>query len=239
MHKAIITFVVALFIASAAAEVVEHPVIRPHDSWTYTNTIEKGAGWRQTHEEITVVRANETEILVAVQEIGSKMPPKEQLTGPDWSRFRSVNGHEEVVNRPFMFPLSPGKTWEVEYTEDHPNREHSREQFHSNYKVVGWEEVKVPAGTFLALKIEAQGQWTAELAPSVSASTNTQADNAGSIAVVRTNKSTAQTATGRSYKAFWYVPEVKRYVKTVEEYFGSGGVRNERYSYELDSFKVQ
>lgn len=239
MHKTIVAFVVALFVTTAAGEVVERPVIKPNDSWTYTNTIEKNAGWRQTHDEITVVRANETEILVTIQEAGSKIPPKEQLTGPDWSRFRSVNGHEKVVNRPFTFPLSPGKTWELEYTEDHPNREYLRQQFHSNYKVVGWEQVKVPAGTFLALKIEAQGQWTADLAPSVSASASTRVDNAGSISVTRANKSAAQTATGRTYKAFWYVPEVKRYVKTVEEYFGPDGVRNERYSYELDSFKVQ
>ena len=33
--------------------------------------------------------------------------------------------------------------------------------------------------------------------------------------------------------------EVKRYVKAVEEYFGANGVRNERYTLELDSFQVQ
>jgi hypothetical protein len=30
---------------------------------------------------------------------------------------------------------------------------------------------------------------------------------------------------------------VKRWVKSVEEYYSSGGVRNERYSEELESFK--
>jgi hypothetical protein len=34
------------------------------------------------------------------------------------------------------------------------------------------------------------------------------------------------------------VPEVKRWVKSVEEYYGSGGVRNERYTGELESFKL-
>jgi hypothetical protein len=43
---------------------------------------------------------------------------------------------------------------------------------------------------------------------------------------------------GRTYKAFWYVPEVRRWVKSVEEYYGSGGVRNERYTAELESFKL-
>ena len=43
--------------------------------------------------------------------------------------------------------------------------------------------------------------------------------------------------TGRTYKAFWYVPEIGRWVKSVEEYYGSNGVRNERYTGELESFK--
>jgi hypothetical protein len=42
---------------------------------------------------------------------------------------------------------------------------------------------------------------------------------------------------GRTYKAFWYVPEVRRWVKSVEQYYGSGGVRNERYTGELESVK--
>jgi hypothetical protein len=46
-----------------------------------------------------------------------------------------------------------------------------------------------------------------------------------------------RSATGRTYKAFWYAPEVKRWVKSVEEYYGSGGVRNESYTTELESFK--
>ena len=44
-------------------------------------------------------------------------------------------------------------------------------------------------------------------------------------------------ATGRTYKAFWYVPEVGRWVKSVEEYYSSNGVRNERYTTEVESFK--
>jgi hypothetical protein len=227
------------FLSSAAAQVVERPVIKAEDSWTYTNTIEQGTHWRQTHDESSVIRASETQILLSNKESGSKLPPKEVLSGPDWSRFRSINGHEQVVNRPFVFPLSPGKTWELEYTEDHPNRAHDRETFHSTYKVVGWEEVKVPAGTFSALKVEAEGHWTADLAPAVSASEHTRADNQGTTTVMRTDKTAPQTATGRLYKAFWYVPEVKRHVKAIEEYFGPNGVRNERYTLELDSFKVQ
>jgi hypothetical protein len=49
---------------------------------------------------------------------------------------------------------------------------------------------------------------------------------------------TERQVTGRLYKAFWYAPEVKRWVKSVEEYYSNGGVRNERYTQELESFKA-
>jgi hypothetical protein len=34
------------------------------------------------------------------------------------------------------------------------------------------------------------------------------------------------------------VPKVKRWVKSVEEYYGANGVRNERYTSELETYKV-
>jgi len=60
----------------------------------------------------------------------------------------------------------------------------------------------------------------------------------GATMVTQMQKTTAEPATGRTYKAFWYVPEVKRWVKSVEEYYGSNGVRNERYTGELQSYKL-
>jgi hypothetical protein len=43
--------------------------------------------------------------------------------------------------------------------------------------------------------------------------------------------------TGPTYKAFWCVPEIGRWVKSVEGYCGNNGVRNERYTGELKSYK--
>jgi hypothetical protein len=50
-------------------------------------------------------------------------------------------------------------------------------------------------------------------------------------------RSVSATAAGHTYKAFWYVPEAGRWVKSVEEYYGSKGVRKERYTGELEWFK--
>lgn len=239
MGRVGVFLLMTLMISSANAQKIDRPIVHPEDGWTYLSTTEKGANWHQIHSQYTVLRANESEILVSVKEIGSTLPGKEQLLGSDWSRFRNVNGHEVVVNRPLAFPLEPGKTWEINYTENHPNRAHDSESWKFKYKVVGREKVTVPAGTFKAIKVEAEGEWTADIAEASIATTQTQVDQQGATAVAQTAKRSAQTVTGRAYKALWYVPEVKRFVKGVEEYFGSDGTRNERYEIELESFKVQ
>jgi hypothetical protein len=55
---------------------------------------------------------------------------------------------------------------------------------------------------------------------------------------MQTNRATPQTVTGRLYKAFWYVPSVKRWIKTDEEYFNTSGARSEVSSDELESYKL-
>jgi hypothetical protein len=64
-----------------------------------------------------------------------------------------------------------------------------------------------------------------------------QAQQGDTTMVTHAQKTTTTQVTGRLYKAFWYVPEIGRWVKSVEEYYGSNGVRNERYTSELESFK--
>jgi hypothetical protein len=62
-------------------------------------------------------------------------------------------------------------------------------------KVIGWEQVTVPAGTFWALKIEQTG-WSNDLSPS---------------AIV----ATYQRAGVRVDLTLWYSPEVKYIVKSI------------------------
>ena len=51
--------------------------------------------------------------------------------------------------------------------------------------------------------------------------------------------SAAHRAEGRTYKAFWYAPAVRRWVKSVEEYYGSNGERSERTPSELESYQLK
>jgi len=225
--------------AWAAAQSINAPGIKAGDTWTYRVTTEKGTtGWVQTRDETTVSRVTGSTIYYTVKASGSTQPEKELFAGLDWSRARDVNGKEMVVNRPLSFPLTPGKTWEIHFTEQQPNKAHRSEEWSHKYTVVGYEAVEVPAGKFNALKVEAEGHWTAELEPSQTVIQGAQSNAAGVSMTTETQKVTDRTASGRTYKAFWYVPEVGRWVKSVEEYYGSNGVRNEKYTAELESFKL-
>ncbi len=222
----------------AAAQTAQQPAVQVGDQWTYRSTKENGpTGWAQTRDVIDVTRVTESTIFFTFKPAGSTQPPKETFMGSDWSRIRDVNGKEAVVNRPLSFPLAPGKSWDLTYTEQHPNKLHKTEQFTHKYRVVGWESVEVPGGTFRALKIEAEGHWQAEVAPGQTVTQGAQSGETGATMVTEVQRTTASEVSGRTYKAFWYVPEVKRWVKSVEEYYSSGGVRNERTTMELESFK--
>jgi hypothetical protein len=222
----------------AHAQSTSAPKLSPGDTWTYVDTVETAPnGWRQTHKEIVVLRTTSDHIYFETKQAGTTQAAIEVVEGADWSRSRNVNGTETTVNRPLFFPLSIGKTWDLKYSEAPPNVRHASESFDTRFKVVGPESVEVPAGKFEAIKIEAEGQWTAETAPMQSATTGALSTQAGTTVVVQTRKATPVVATGRLYKAFWYVPEIGRWVKSDEEYYGSNGTRTQRFSSELESYK--
>jgi len=118
------------------------------------------------HFEGTVLRSSASTMLIQNKEVDSPNPPREILIGSDWSNFRSFAGKETVAHRPFTFPMSIGKTWDLEFTDDHPNnKNHKSETRKLKYRVVGWENVEVPAGKFKALKIEAEVRGPARSLP--------------------------------------------------------------------------
>ena len=237
------TFTLALLSAflsvNALAQSVEAPVLKPGDSWTYKLTEERApSSWVQSRSDFVVERITASAIYFTVKQSGSTQIPREILSGPDWSRMRDVNGKETVVNRPFAFPLTVGKTWEIQYTELNPNKGHKSEQWSHKYTVVGYEMVEVPAGKFNALKIESEGRWTAQMEPGQSVVQEAQTSSNSTVMVTKIDRASDKPVSGRTYKAFWYAPEVRRWVKSVEEFYSSGGVRSERSASELESFKL-
>ena len=223
---------------SAAAQTLERPDVRAGDTWIYRTTEEKGAaGWSQTHDELAVTRVTASAIYFTVKPNGSTQAPKELFMGRDWSRIRDVNGTETMVGQPMQFPLSPGKSWTVKFTEDNPNKNFRTETWENKYNVVGYEDIEVPGGKYRAVKIEAEGRWSGVLAPAETVVQGAEAHETGTTMSTQVQKRTAREVSGRLYKAFWYAPEVKRWVKSVEEDYSNGGVRNVRRTTELEAYK--
>lgn len=223
----------------AGAQTIDAPVLHTGDSWSYRDTIERGAnGWSQSVDEFSVVRVTKSGIYFTRKTSGSTQPPSEMIAGLDWSRIRNVNGKETVVNQPFAFPLSVGKQWQVSYTEDNPNKRFRSERHETTASVIGYESIEVPAGIFNALKIEVEGHWTADLEPTQTVVQGAESTQSETRMVTDVKKATTGQATGRIYKVFWYAPEVKRWVKSIEETYASNGVRDERATSELQSLKL-
>ncbi|WP_152681939.1 hypothetical protein [Chromobacterium subtsugae] len=233
-------YFLALCMSSAAhAQSWSAPEVKAGDKWVYRVTEEKaGAGWGETSNELTVARVSSNLIYVETKKAGTNQPPSMSFWNRDWSVTRQFNGVETLTNAPLSFPLTEGKSWEVKYTDPHPANSFQSLQWDSKYVVVGVEPIEVAAGKFTAVKIEAEGHWSgvSKSAVSVSQAVSGAAGNVTTLGQVR--KTGSQPFTGRTYKAFWYVPEIKRWVKSVEEYYGSGGVRTEQYVSELQSFSL-
>jgi hypothetical protein len=238
MYAKLLAAALGLCCFSAYAQSVEAPDLKAGDRWVVTDTIEQGAqGWLRKNQVLTIERVQSDGMLVATKEDGSSQSPTEKIVGLDWSRSRDINGKQEVVNRPLAFPLKPGKKWVVEYTELNPNQRHSSETLHCEYVVTGWEDIQVPAGSFKAMKIECDGQWTAVMAPTVATGSRAVGNANGVTMVSQSQRVAPRTFSGRLYEAFWYVPSQKRFVKSVEEYYNSNSVRTQRFTEELVSSK--
>jgi hypothetical protein len=233
------TILATLLPVWVAAQSIDEPVIKPGDTWVYRTTIEKGKnGWTQERSEITVTRVTSSLIYYTLKLAGASQIASEQFRNLDWSRTQDINGKETLVNQPLSFPLSTDKTWTLDFTNQHPNKEHNFEHINEKYTVVDYETVEVPAGKFNALKIEAEGNWDAELAPNRSVTMQTQTTQDNTSMVTQAQKTGKAPVAGRTYKAYWYVPEIKRWVKAIEETYSNKGERSQRTSYELESDKL-
>lgn len=221
------------------AQTIDKPAIKEGDTWTYLDTNETSQnGWKQTRNELVVERVTSSLIYYTVKPAGSSLAPREFFLQPDWSRLRNINGKDMTVYQPLVFPLAPGKTWSTKFRDPQPGKNFRWEQWDTKYTVIGYEAVEVPAGKFNAIKIEAEGQWTGELEPSHIISQATQTNGDGATMVTHAQNSTANIIGGRLYNTMWYAPEVKRWIKAVEEVYSSRGERTSRHIGELQSFKV-
>src|SRR5439155_13847392 len=124
-------------------------------------------------------------------------------------------GYYFVEFNPFLQAfgaLQPGTTWKALVT---PIEDPFFSNWYSQGRVIGWESVSVPAGSFKALRVE------------VDSTRNATANSA------------AQAAPAHIRYVIWYSPDAKRTIKHVRTAFRTDGTRVAEDTYELVKYAVQ
>jgi len=214
------------------------PLLKVGDSWTLNETVEgSSSSFKRTQFKQTLERIDSDRMFVAVQVVDAPAAPQTRMLNLDWSSNLMVDGEEKPAGRPLSFPLQVGNSWTADWTDPRRLGNQLKVHAHTTYKVVGWEDVNVPAGVFHALKIEARGFADADVViPSVAQST--ALGGAGSA----TSVSRAQTG-GRgvmhrtTIDLIYYAPEMKRAIKTVAEQYNEVGTMTGRTTVELVAFQ--
>jgi hypothetical protein len=137
-----------------AEEIVEQPIWRINDTWTYTRTAHANA---QTHvterSKYTLAVSAKTQDHYTVEYSSFDSDGKLSRALQYWSMAtnfvnRGGNGGKLQEFLWYKWPLVEGNTWETMWF--HPTVGEAP----WTAKVRGWETVTVPAGTFRAMRIE-------------------------------------------------------------------------------------
>jgi hypothetical protein len=200
-------FVVASICSAQTGAPIERPQVKPGDSWTYrrmdylTNEPTGTYALRVTHADARAISA----VVIDTRQ----KTEYDVIYTAEWNVGVSSTSVRTGDRYLYKFPLRVGATYKADW-ENENVRSGVRTRHVRTVRVVGWEEVIVPAGKFRALKIEAEGYWE-------------RLDVSGS--------STARNV-------IWYVPEVKRWVKEIVESRTTMGYV-EKTGAELVEFKLQ
>ena len=237
-------FTIFMCNGATIAQSVDGPVIKDGDTWVYSVVEEKasaaGITSRTREWENTVARAGAKTLSITTKPLDTTDLPREVVRNADWSIVANVNGQLTLTSHPYDFPLKPGKEWQVDFATNSPDARTKVEKITKHYTVIGWTDIKVPAGTFHALKVEVEGEWFKEFNEIGPSATSTVAKQQGnSVAMAQTQQaSTPKPVSGKLYQAYWYVPEIRSHVKLILEDYQSGGALNNRHTEVLESVHV-
>ncbi|HEX9397720.1 MAG TPA: hypothetical protein VF943_13390 [Burkholderiales bacterium] len=188
---------------------VARPTVKPGDLWAYRR-IDLESGRSMAAFDVRVNFANES-IIQSVVIASSGRVEVDQTHTAEWNSIATWDGGNFVPNSGLLkFPLAVGASYVAMFENTIPRRGAFRVKHERKMRVVGWEDVTVPAGTFRALKIVGEG----------------------------TYQRLDVSASGTVHNVIWYAPQVKRWVKTTYEDRNFGG-RGNWTSDELVEYKVQ
>jgi hypothetical protein len=188
---------------------VARPEVKPGDRWVYRRT-DFWANKVTGSATLRVAFAND-KVIQAVLTRGRNETEIDETHTAEWNAIATADGSNFTPhNGHLKFPLVVGASYPAVFENTIPRLGAFRVKHERTAKVVGWEEVTVPAGKFRALKVEVDGSFQ-------------RLDTAIS---------------GSALTVIWYVPEVKRWVKwTYEDKTFRG--RNNWWGIELVEYKVQ
>lgn len=188
---------------------VPQPAVKAGDTWVYRRT-EFESGSVSGRSTSRVAFANDRVIQLVVTR-GKQIDEIDETYTADWNAIALAGGGNITPHAgTFRFPLAAGASWPANFENTVPRRGAFQVNHERTAKVIGWEEVEVPAGRFRALKIEVTGSFQ------------------------RVDRSIS----GSSTTVIWYVPAVKRWVKwTYEDRTFRG--RNNWWGLELVEYRVQ
>lgn len=190
MRHIVALLLIACTHASNAQSILP-PDVRKDDSWTYRgiNAVAPGE-----HIYVTEVTHVDEKLIITVTTVtdGKDINTVKNAREIDstWTReWNAIATHTGRLYAPhagtFRFPIQIGSTHEIKYQILNRAQKNALVSGEAVGSVAGWETVTVPAGTFRALKVMQKGVWR-------------------------------RLDSGVSHVqeiAFWYVPEVKRWVK--------------------------
>ena len=170
---------------------IELPTVNVGDSWTY-HQVDGYTGIKSPPYVNVVTSVSEQEI--RIQTNRNKGAVASTLFNRNFNRLVIERGGRKAIADPYYpmysFPLKMGKTWEQKVTITGTAQSNPKRDVTLTGKVLGWEQVTVPAGTFNALKIEVSGPYHQQAF-----------------------KTRQRWYDGWQTDTLWYVPEVKNVVK--------------------------
>jgi hypothetical protein len=244
MRAQIVSLLALIGSSAATATWAEPPQVLPlptyaeGDTWVFDRTHLNGAKFTQERVALRVERVSEDKIILGGKLDGAPGEFEDHLVNRDMSETSLLNDKVQTTNRLMSFPMHIGDTWKEDFVDPRHKGPQQSAHIERTSKVIGWEDVTVPAGTFHALKIETNGKLTGQMYFAATAVGAVAASPDGSTGVAHTERAHSGEVTEISYRVVYYVPELKYYVKAVNEQYNAQGVRVKRDTSELVSFKA-
>jgi len=226
-----------LTIADAEPPAVTGPVFKTGDAWVFDQTSQRGiSGFSQQRLDLTVERTDGDTMVVGIKRDGAPTANDDHVVGQDWSQRHVVDGQETPTTRPLSFPMRVGQNWTVDFSDATRRGMQTSLHVHRTYKVMGWEDVTVPAGTFHAMKIEATGMSDGVIITPSAVVGGAAASPLGGSSFTHSQRGETASKSVRDYDLFFYVPAIKNWVKSVEEQYNGDDVLVKRETRVLVSY---